>query len=156
MRVKKVGAREIMADASSTGNCSAVLQARNHGPFLLETALLSLKLAIMAYYSFMAGKVANLSSSRWYYIMLPSLVVYAHPTPAATSSSATCSGDVHATSGQLIWADPAGSYCPFLCSAVHHLKWLLDRAQSGSLGFSVQPLKYAMQSLAFATIICHI
>uniref|UniRef100_A0A8R7PDG2 Uncharacterized protein n=2 Tax=Triticum TaxID=4564 RepID=A0A8R7PDG2_TRIUA len=51
----------------------------------------------MAYYSFMAGKFASFSYGQWYHIMLPSLALYAHPTPGSTSSSAICSGDVHAT-----------------------------------------------------------
>ncbi|XP_037481489.1 uncharacterized protein LOC119359373 [Triticum dicoccoides] len=74
----------------------------------------------MAYYSFMAGKFASFSYGQWYHIMLPSLALYAHPTPGSTSSSAICSGDVHATCAQLIWADSAASNCPFLCSAVDH------------------------------------
>lgn len=49
--------------------------------------------------------------------MPPSLALYAHLTPAATSSSATCS-------------DSAASYCPFLSSVIHHLKWLLDRTSA--------------------------
>ncbi|XP_044346289.1 uncharacterized protein [Triticum aestivum] len=39
----------------------------------------------------------------WYYIMPPSLALYAHLTPAATSSSATCSVDL-------------GRFCSFLLS----------------------------------------
>ncbi|KAM3348956.1 hypothetical protein ACQJBY_022256 [Aegilops geniculata] len=70
----------------------------------------------------------------WYYIMLPSMAVYAHLTPEAIFVSSRMNV-FHACCGRLIWAVLGDCTRNFSTSAAHDHLWLLHRYQNSFSDF---------------------